>query len=370
MAANVAVRLGNPERDELIADAETSLTGAQAVTLRSEMGFVNARAAWAQGDLDRAEKAAREVLTVSADDGSSVLHLCHIRALALELLGLIAGDRERFGEASAHFRVALAELDCAAWQDEWTAAWIPVNLAVLARDFPHAVNSQFLSGRIERSRWVADLVPAQFLCLHGLGWCRAHEGDHIGALRAFHSAAELMPSSPLRILAWADHAMLGREVGSYASAAATALHAAELEAETDWSAVRGGDHFALLFLVEALAPIDVRLARRALNQYYAVGSPSDTLVSGDVSRGNVRAHALELRAEAAVARADGLAARAGTLFREEYDIWRRLGSEPRAAIAALDAYDLDRDPALVAFAREAASATPHSWVARRVAAFS
>lgn len=369
LQASIASRREGAAFDEALQDAEEALVEKKAAGLRAEVAFIKARNAWAHGALDAAESSANDCLAIESDDASSIQHVYHTRALALELLGLIAADREQFDVAAVRYREAMAEIDGAPFRDEWIAASITMNVAVLARDFPWAADAVFLEERIDRVRWTTALSARRFLCLHGLGWCRAHEGDHLGALRAFHDAADIAPSIPLKVTAWVDHAMLGRELGSDLVAQESTCYAADLASSIDWRDVRNGERFALLFLAEALAADDVRLAREVMKRYDDVDSPIDTLMSGDTNRMNARALALEYRAEALIARGEGRVPHARRLFRDEYAIWSRLGSEPRAAIAALDAYRFDNDPALLEFARRAAASTPLSWVARRVATY-
>jgi tetratricopeptide (TPR) repeat protein len=367
LTANAVARLNAPDLEDALHDAELAVREVSSANLRTELSWVKMRTAWARGDLDQADKFASDALAVERDDGTSAAHLFHTRALVLDLLGLIASDREQFDVAAVRFREALAEVDGAPIADEWIVAFTTANIATLARDFPWAADAQFLTERIDRVRWVPSIASRRYFCLHGLGWCHAHQGNHVGALRAFHDAADVAPSKPLRIGAWVDHALLGRELGAGFVAEESARYAADLSADVKWDTVRDGERFALLFLAEALAPVDVTLARSALNRYDASRSFVDTIGSGDANPINVRGRAFEYRAEAEVARAEGLIPRARALFRQEYEIWRRIGSEPRAAVAALDAYELDRDPLLLAFARTAAASTPLSWIARRVA---
>lgn len=370
LIASVAARLQRPDREEAFSDAEFALkelgTGS---SLSAELRYIKARTAWADGNLDLAEASAADVLVIERDDRTSMVHLYHVRALALELLGMIASDREQFDVAAVRFREALSEVDGAPFRDEWVSAFITANVAVLARDFPWSADTAFLQERIERVRWTPAVASRRYYCFHGLGWCYAHEGNHVGALRAFHQGADVAPTVPLRVAAWADHAMLGRELGSTIGSEASARYAADLAASVNWEAASDNEHLALLFLAEALAPTDVPAARAALKQYDDIRTSLETAESLRVNPGNIRIQAFERRAEAVVARAEGLIPRAHALFCEEYNIWRRLGSEPRAAVAALDAYALDGDCALLEFARNAAVSTPSSWIARRVAQF-
>jgi hypothetical protein len=56
------------------------------------------------------------------------------------------------------------------------------------------------------------------------------------------------------------------------------------------------------------------------------------------------------------------------MYQREFAAWRRIGSAPRAAVAAADLYALTHDSAYLDAARQAAVATPRSWIARRLAA--
>jgi len=370
LTASTAARLESPDREEAFSDAELILEELGSCSnLTAELAFIKARTAWTEGYLDRAEAFASAVLSADHDDGASIVHLYHLRAMALELLGLIAADRGQFDVAAVRFRDALSEIDAAPCPDEWITAFVTANIATMARDFPWSADAAFLTDRINRVRWTASTASRRYYSCHGLGWCYAHEGNHVGALRAFHRSADVAPTIPLRIAAWADHAMLGRELGSTIGAAESAQYASDLASTADWKTANDNEQVALLFLAEALAPTDVSAARAALKQYDDVRTSLETAESLRVNPRNIRIQAFECRAEAVVARAEGLIPRAHALFREEYTIWRRLGSGPRTAVAALDAYELDGDRALLEEARKAAESTPSSWIARRVAEF-
>jgi tetratricopeptide (TPR) repeat protein len=333
--ANLAMKLRRHDIAEAFADAERSLAETRAQTLQAEFDFIRARHAWASGELNAADRYAEQSAAPGDDDRTAVPHLQHVRAFAIDLQGLLAQEREQFDLAAVRFREALDVYEMAAVPDDWVPAYSTANLAILARDFASATSSADLERRIERVRWSIGTAAQRFISLHGLGWARVHEGNHLGALRTFHAAADMAPSSAFKVMAWVDHANLGRAIGAGLGATESALYAAD-EAETvRWEEVGDNERIVLLFVAGSTAALDPARARHLLRRYEATHR-SDDPTPGIVSSDNVLWRCFELRAEATVLRAEGFTARAATLLREEYEHWRRIGSETRAAIAQRD----------------------------------
>ncbi len=334
--ANVAMKLRRPDVLDVFDDAERPVAETRARTLKAELDFIRSRHAWAEGDLDAAERYAERSAQPGEDDRSSVAHLQHVRTFAINLQGLLAQERERFDLAAVRFREALDVYETAPVADHWIPAYSTANLAILARDFASATSSADLAKRIDRVRWAPATAAQHFFALHGLGWAHAHEGDHLGALRTFHAAADIAPSPALEVMAWVDHANLGRAVGAGLVATESALYAADAAEAVRWESVNDMERLVLLFTAETTAALDAARARRMLRRYEDTRLAEDAAATGIVGSENVRWRCFEMRAEATVLRAEGFAARAETLFREEYEAWQRIGSETRAAVARRD----------------------------------
>lgn len=338
--ANVAMKLRRADVLDVFGDAESAIAETGARTLNAELGFIRSRHAWADGDLDAAERYAERSATAGEDDRTSVAHLEHVRTFALNLQGLLAQDRERFDLAAARFREALDVYDTAPVADHWIPAYSTANLAILARDFAGATTSADLAKRIDHVRWAPATAAQRFFALHGLGWARAHEGDHLGALRTFHAAADVAPSPALKVMAWVDHANLGRAIGAGLVATESTLYAADGAEAVRWEDVDDMQRLVLLFAAESTASFDAVRARRMLCRYEDTRLAEDAAATGIVGSENVRWRCFELRAEAAVLRAEGFTARAATLLREECEHWQHIGSETRAAIARRDLHEI------------------------------
>ena len=334
--ANVAAKLDRADVLETFQDAQLAIERAGAANLRAELCLLRARHAWSNGDLHAADEYARAGAAAGEDDGTSVPHLQHIRAFIIDLQGLMVQDRERFDLAAAYFREALDVYDTAPVADHWIPAYSTANLAILARDFAGATSSTELEQRIDRVRWAPATAAQRFFALHGLGWARAHEGDQLGALRTFHAAADIAPSPALEVMAWVDHANLGRTIGAGLMATESALYAADGAEAVRWEDVDDMQRLVLLFAAEAMASLDAPRARRMLRRYEDTRLAEDVAATGIVGSENVRWRCFELRAEASVLRAEGFTARAATLLREECEHWQRIGSETRAAVARRD----------------------------------
>ena len=175
-----------------------------------------------------------------------------------------------------------------------------------------------------------------FFALHGLGWARAHEGDQLGALRTFHAAADFAPSPALKVMAWVDHANLGRTIHAGLVATESTLYAADGAEAVRWEDVGDMERLVLLFAAESTASFDPVRARRMLKRYEDTRLAEDAVATGIVGSDNVRWRCFEMRAEATVLRAEGFTARAEMLLVQECEAWQRIGSETRAAVARRD----------------------------------
>ncbi len=164
-------------------------------------------------------------------------------------------------------------------------------------------------------------MQQRFRSLHGLGWARAHEGDHLGALRTFHHAADLAPILPQKVMAWVDHAKLGRAMGAGLVATESALYAADLADSVAWETVDDMERIVLLFVAESTASFDPVRSRRLLRRYEATRRAEDATATGIVGSDNIRWRCFEMRAEAMVLRAEGFGARAATLLGQEHEAW-------------------------------------------------
>ncbi|MDP9149758.1 MAG: hypothetical protein M3O36_07460, partial [Myxococcota bacterium] len=286
--ANVAMKLRRRDLPDVFGDAERAIDEIGARTLRAELDFIRARHAWAEGDLDAAERYAQAGSAVGADDGTAVPHLQHVRAFAINLRGLLAQERERFDLAAALFREALDAYASAPVPDHWIPAFSTANLAILARDFPSATSSADLERRIDHVRWAVGTAMERFRALHGLGWARAHEGDELGALRTFHAAADLASIPPQKVMAWVDHAKLGRTMGAGLVAMESALYAADAAEAVRWDEVDPMERIVLLFVAESTASFDPVRARRLLRRYEATREAADAATTGIVGSDNVR----------------------------------------------------------------------------------
>jgi hypothetical protein len=364
--ANVAVKMRRADVDTAFEDAQLYIDATGSRNLRAELDFIMARHAWANGDILSADELALRSVAAGDDDGTSVPHMLHTRTQAIELRALLAQEREDFGASGQLIGEALAAYDSAPFEDAWIHAIATMNLALLVRDFPSVATSADLAARIARVTWGPNLASPRFFCLHGLGWACAHEGDHVGALRAFHHAADASPSAALRVMAWVDHAMLARELCSGPVAEESARYAADAGDSFGWNTVADMERVVLLFLAEALAPLDLRAAQLALKRYDVTRPAEDQARTGIVGSTNVRWRCFEQRASAAVAAAAGEKENATALYRSELASWLRIGSNPRSAVAALDLHALTGDGTFLDVARAAVADTPRSWVAQRL----
>ena len=341
---------------EALANADLYATSSCDYELISEAAYYRALTAFMCGDLARAEDIAGEAL----DERSGAAH-----GRLLELLGLVAGVR---GDVERQIMMLLASNDHVVQIDRRDAlleANVLNNLAIPVAEVGAGAAADVVRRRARAISWNEELRPLHFHVTSRLAWLDALGGDYLSAFRHFRLAVELAPTIAWRAEALAGRGYLSREMGEPINAAESAADAEELVTKVDWNSTSEDERLALLSLATLVASIDPVRAEMHIDRYKAIPKKIDPMYSA--AHGHPLSRAKEAHAFGLVAKEHRGNSFAVPLLQEAHRLFCSISSNWRAALVAMDLYDLVGDRAMLDFARTQAARVPHSWLARRIA---
>ncbi|GAC1414701.1 MAG: hypothetical protein NVSMB5_02980 [Candidatus Velthaea sp.] len=354
--AYALARANDPAAAEAaLLEADVYATFVRDPELIAEVARNKALAKWVAGDYS----AAAEIAAGALDDAAPVAS-----ARLLTLLGLVAfvnGDRN---EQLALFREALITFDRAGSNDVYLQAYLLNNLAIPAAELNPPDIREIITQRLNSIAWNDETTRLQFHVTYQLAWLDALAGDHLSSFGRFREASKLAPSAAWKALALYGRAYLAREMNETLTAAECIADAESTIAGVNWANADADESLVLLLLAVLVARTDAGGASSLLQQYTSVkGSVDRTLAAAHHNglRSGIEAQALGL-----IADAQGRQVKAVRFLRKSYDHFMSVGSTWRAAVAALDIYDITHDEDMFVFAREQAARVPQSWLARRL----
>lgn len=338
--------------------------GAASSALEAEYHFYEAVWCFSTGDGNRANLAAEQVLNIEPllyDVAGYFVPIRFSRARALQLRGLLAAARERYGEQAQYVRSAIAEVQGTDQPDLWIFATFLMDLAFHVRDFDLIEDAAMLREELENAKkWPDELAPMQFEIRRALGWSSALRGDHVNAFREFRTMSQFATTPARKVLASVDRAYLARELGEKHSAHEEVEHASKLADRIDWNKV-GEERIGLAQLAQEMASYDPSRAKYLFDEYRELKERLAPNMLNNVDR---RVRAYEFLAEATVLRANGSIPAAIQRFIKAFEIWDELGYHWRAATAALPVAQIIKQQKFIDYVRREAASRPGSWLAR------
>ncbi len=341
---------------EALANAQSYAVSTSDRELITEAAYYRALTAFMCGNFTQAEDIASETLDEQGGSAHSRL---------LELLGLVAGLR---GDVERQIMMLLAaneHLMRLSSRDVWLEANMLNNLAIPVAESNPPKIADFVRDRARAIEWNDELRPMRFHVTHHLAWLEALAGNHLAAYRHFRSAIKLGPTTARRAEAVAGLGYLAREMGEAINAAECIAETEELVGQVDWSASDNDERLALLQVATLVAPADPVRAAQHIDRYKAIPKAMSRVYA--TAHGDPLGRAKEAHAFGLVAKAQFGAAFALPLLHEAFGLFRSVSSNWRAAVVALDLYELAGDRAMLAYAQEHAIRIPQSWLARRLA---
>jgi hypothetical protein len=292
-------------------------------TVRSEIALNIGLARYGMRELDAADRA---LDLVSPE--SDIVH-----ARALEYRGWVASVRGDYAAATRQFEATLRRLDDCRHHDRFLEANVVQALAILAAERLDRRAFLLAEHRAAQIDWTAGgLATPLFGVMVAASMVHEIDGGVAEALRRCREAEVVAPSEGARVLALCRRAAILRGAGErFAHADLVARARRDVRAVDVARCGADERHVLLALAIEVAAGGDVEAAGALLREYDALPAPSPMLaLTGDVRPVGFRAFA-----EAVVADAAGDRARAHHSYAQAFGIFRRIGYERRALLAAL-----------------------------------
>jgi DNA-binding CsgD family transcriptional regulator len=322
------VRRGETQRGVVLLLAAQADAAQAHPTIRSEIALSLALGHYGLRALDEADRALDQV--------SPEADIVHARAL--EYRGWVAAGRFDYAAATRAFGAALVRLDECRHHDRFMEATALSALAILAAERLDRDTWLAVEQRARRFDWTAGgLARSRYLIAYHASLMDEARGRTREALVWIAQAEEAAPSTATRLFALCRRAEIFRGAGerfAHGDLVARLRGIANTIADDE---ISGDERNALLVLAAELAVYgDVVAARGMLKRHRQLAPPSPmwSLMN------DPREEAAIVDAEAVVSRAGGDLARARDLFRRAFELYRRVGYERRALLAAGRLYEL------------------------------
>jgi len=356
--ASALSRNGEPdEARRALVEADVYATFVREPELITEVQYYRASQAYVAQDYAAAETIAKAALSSNDESPFAASKL-------LCLLAMIKGLRsDPIGQIET-LRLALDSLDRCTNRDIYLEAIILNNIAIPAAEINPPGVREFLTLRYDTIPWNDENSIWQFHILHQLAWLDALNGDHLSAFGRFRSASRIAPSFAWQALALAGRAYLAREMDERLTASECFSDASASIQKVTWSNSISSESVSLLMLASLAAKTDVEASAAFLKTFESAAVHIDPIRSAahaDPILAGLEAHAYGLVSIAGSERAKAL-----MFLRKAYGLFVSVGSTWRAAVVALDIYDITHEDDMLVFAREQAARVPHSWLARRL----
>ncbi len=324
--------------------------------LLAELAYARALWFWIRCDCVHAE----QELLATPDQCSA-----RARCRAFMMQSFIEARRERYHRQAFFLRKALRVLECAGpdQQDIWLRANVVCLLAMLARDLPLPDVAEVVGSELRTLPWTEDLRSLRFQTVRALAWWALLQGRNDEAFGLLAEAEELAPSQAWRVMAVLQRAHLSRTMGERYWWKVDLTIAQRLAETVDWAVGGGEEKAALLLLAELCADHDPGRA----NEYAeAFAGARHSTTPTQLAHADRRARAFECYAAGLAQRALRDWVGAEKLLHEAFTIFRAVGCDWRAALAATALGELTHDGSWLGLARELIREYPQSWIAARL----
>jgi DNA-binding CsgD family transcriptional regulator len=292
-------------------------------TIRSEIALNIGLAHYGLRSLDDADRAL-DLVSPNAD----IVH-----ARALEYRGWVATARSDYAAATAHFHAALRRLDQCRHYDRFLEAHTVQALAILSAERLDRASWMIVDERARRVEWSAPGLSGPWYGVAFFSSMRDEtEGRIDEALRWAGEAEDVAVNDALRLFASCRRAAVLRAVGERFAHRDLVARIRRGVQDLDVAQLDSDERQLLLALAIEVAAAGDAVGARALVKQFDALPPASPMLS---LTGDPRETGGRLLAEAAVADAAGDAVQAHHRYREAFQIYRRIGYERRALLAAL-----------------------------------
>jgi len=312
-----------------------------------EVAYLLAVEEWENRRYDRAV----ELVTRNVRAG---VHLAESEAL----LGWIDVVRERFSAAAAHFLSALGNLSAGPRDDVRLRGRLIHALGIIASETIDLKLGQRVRREFEAMDWPASLGIERFNAQTCLRFLALLEGDIERAWILSRDAVVMAPDPAYAAIGETNAAVASGLLGDVRASELQAARAWDILTKVRWSSVDHEGRVALTnFAIEcgSLMPAE---ASKALTKYRSLTAKRNSLLAFEYDR---RVTAFEKVAAGRVAEALGQRGTAIRSYAEALDLWLELGFLMRAALVALDLYQVTGDEDRLEPVHAALERAPAAW---------
>ena len=367
--AHVGLRTGDSITEHLATARMLSLLSGSVVH-EADVEFATALHYYTGGHAENASNALYRLLDLGSAgspwikiEKKTVQSLEEIRARAYDLLGHIAAREYRFLDQASFIYLAFGELDKTVGCDPYVESKLLGNLAVIAADRDVEGVYECVRSRVATTKFPGACQVLEFEIRRNLGRCASMHGNHIGALRELRRSAEIAPSRASKIKALLDRSSLALELNEFVFANEELDFALDLTRQVDWSTASSTEIVALLAMSQNLANRNPVEARRFFNRFGEYKKRLDPFHDNAIDLGFA---GRESQADALISRAEGNVDRAVRLNRDAFNSFKRVEYIGRAAIVALELFEITGERSYIEYAAAYSRNLPQSHLARRV----
>ncbi|MGA9419050.1 MAG: helix-turn-helix transcriptional regulator, partial [Candidatus Cybelea sp.] len=185
----------------------------------------------------------------------------------------------------------------------------------------------------------------------------------LAAFAGFRKAARLAPSEHWSVLCYLDRAMLAKNTGEMAFATEQLMEAHEIAQRLSWNEVTGEERSALLVLGELFARDDPAIAEQYLARFRTLGTSVIPIFAYGT---DARVKGFEAYSQGVTWLRLGDVDEGKAAITEAWSIFEDFNYAWRAALCALELYEVTHDRRWIGRATRQIEPWPRSWIARRV----
>lgn len=285
------------------------------------------------------------------------------RAQAYAHRSWVAAKQEHLRAQLGDLLTSLEEQEQAPEPDQYGLGHTLVALGSLCRELP----VQEAIGPLRRASTLLRITDItafpHFQLTRILGWIDALQGDELSAMRRWRVAEEHAPSPFWRVFCLADRAYLARAMGRSQAARDILRSVHEHASQLAWSNTQDEERIILLTIAQLFAADDPALAQRYLAQFRSLRTEMHARI-GWV--GDRRMKALQLYPNGIALLQLGEREAAISMLEEAWHIFTSFEYGWRAALTALDLYEVTHEQQWLVHARQRIAPWPKSWIAAAV----
>jgi DNA-binding CsgD family transcriptional regulator len=193
--------------------------------------------------------------------------------LGLSMRAWMHAGLERYEEQIADLSKALLVAQSNPAMCDASATGLAIHsLLGIAYELGDSIAMQIGESAFESLDWTPDLQVDRFQCIRRLAWDAFLNGKSARAQWLFKDSKDLAPSNAWQVMAHVDRAYVARMNLNEIWATEELLQAHKVARGVAWSATRGEERLALVYLAILFAPTDMAQAQRYVSEFIQMGT--------------------------------------------------------------------------------------------------